>query len=117
MASEPDKTSVDKSSKPNLGKRIIALRTCLKISQSEFGKRVGASAMSISRWECESHRPSANYLIKFGLLSSADECWFFWGQAGLTIADVMRVNTPAQRRLLATSSKRFSELQDEIYAT
>jgi transcriptional regulator with XRE-family HTH domain len=91
MASEPDKTSVDESSKPNLGKRIIALRTCLKISQSEFGKRVGASAMSISRWECDRRRPPANYLLKFGLLSTPDDCWFFWEQAGLTVADVMRV--------------------------
>jgi DNA-binding XRE family transcriptional regulator len=91
MTSEPDKTSVDESSKPNLGKRIIALRTCLKINQSEFGKRVGASAMSISRWECDRCRPPANYLIKFGLLSKAADCWFFWGQAGLTVADVMRV--------------------------
>jgi DNA-binding XRE family transcriptional regulator len=91
MASKPGKTSVHESSKPNLGKRIIALRICLKMSQSELGKRVGVSAMSISRWECDTHRPTANYLIKFGLLSNADDCWFFWGQAGLTIADVMRV--------------------------
>jgi transcriptional regulator with XRE-family HTH domain len=91
MASKPGKTSIHESSKPNLGKRIIALRACLKISQSELGKRVGASAMSISRWECDSHRPPATYLIKFGILSTPDDCWFFWGQAGLTIADVLRV--------------------------
>jgi len=91
MAPRPDKTSAHESSKPNLGKRIIALRASLKISQLELGKRVGASAMSISRWESDSKRPPANYLIKFGLLSAPDECWFFWGQAGLTLADVMRV--------------------------
>jgi transcriptional regulator with XRE-family HTH domain len=91
MASEPDKTSVHESSKLNLGKRIIALRIYLKITQSELGKRVGTSGMSISRWECDSHRPPATYLIKFGLLSTPDDCWFFWGQAGLTIADVLRV--------------------------
>jgi DNA-binding XRE family transcriptional regulator len=91
MASKPDETPVHESSKPNLGKRIIALRASLKMSQLELGKRVGASAMSISRWESESKRPPANYLIKFGLLSTPDECWFFWGQAGLTLAAVMRV--------------------------
>src|ERR1700704_4647682 len=91
MASKPGKTSIHDSPSPSLGKRIIALRTYLKISQSELGARVGASAMSISRWECDSHRPPANYLIKFGLLSTPDDCWFFWGQAGLTIADVIRV--------------------------
>jgi|SRR5450755_3239541 transcriptional regulator with XRE-family HTH domain len=91
MASGPDKTSVHKLSNPHLGKRIVALRAYLEISQSELGKRVGASAMSISRWEGDSHRPPANYLIKFGLLSKPDDCWFFWAQAGLTVADVMRV--------------------------
>jgi len=91
MASKPDKTSIHESSKPNLGKRIIALRVYLKMNQFELGKRVGASAMSISRWECNSHRPPANYLIKLGLLSNPADCWFFWGQAGLTIADVKRV--------------------------
>jgi DNA-binding XRE family transcriptional regulator len=91
MASKPDKTSGYEISPSNVGKRIIALRVSLKISQSELGKRVGASAMSISRWESDTKRPPANYLIKFGLLSTPDECWFFWGQAGLTIVDVMRV--------------------------
>jgi hypothetical protein len=91
MASKPDKTSIHEWSKLNLGKRIIALRVYLKMSQFELGKHVGASAMSISRWECNSHRPPTNYLIKFGLLSNPDDCWFFWGQAGLTIADVKRV--------------------------
>jgi transcriptional regulator with XRE-family HTH domain len=91
MASSPSKSSVHKSFNPNLGKRIVALRAYLEISQSELGKRVGASAMSISRWEGDSHRPPANYLIKFGILANPDDCWFFWGQAGLTVADVMRV--------------------------
>jgi DNA-binding XRE family transcriptional regulator len=91
MASKPSKTSFHESSKPNLGKRIIALRTSLKINQAELGKRVGASAMSISRWESDSKRPPADYLLKFGLLSDPDDCWFFWGQAGITVADVMRV--------------------------
>jgi DNA-binding XRE family transcriptional regulator len=96
MASKPNKTSVHPSSQPNLGKRIIALRVSLNISQLELGKRVGASAMSISRWESETKRPPANYLIKFGLLSTPEDCWFFWGQAGLTIADVARVMPRSQ---------------------
>jgi transcriptional regulator with XRE-family HTH domain len=91
MASKPDKISPHESSKRNLGKRIIALRASLEISQLELGKRIGTSAMSISRWESDNKRPPAKYLIKFGLLSTPDDCWFFWGQAGLTIAAVMRV--------------------------
>jgi|SRR5450631_1791673 transcriptional regulator with XRE-family HTH domain len=91
MASGPAKTSVHKLSNPHLGKRIVALRAYLEISRSELGKRVGASAMSISRGEGDSHRPPENYLIKFELFAKPDDCWFSWGQAGLTIADVMRV--------------------------
>jgi DNA-binding transcriptional regulator YiaG len=91
MASKPVKAAVHESSKPNLGKRIIALRASLKISQFELGKRIGASAMSISRWESDTKRPPAKYLIKFGILSTPNECWFFWGQAGITVADVIRV--------------------------
>jgi transcriptional regulator with XRE-family HTH domain len=91
MASKPGKTSVHESSKSNLGKSIIALRASLKINQWELGKLLGASAMSISRWESESNRPPAKYLIKLGLLSTPEDCWFFWGQAGITVADVLRV--------------------------
>jgi DNA-binding transcriptional regulator YiaG len=91
MASKPVKAAVHESSKPNLGTRIIALRASLKISQFELGKRIGASAMSISRWESDTKRPPAKYLIKFGILSTPNECWFFWGQAGITVADVIRV--------------------------
>jgi transcriptional regulator with XRE-family HTH domain len=91
MASNPRKTPVHEWSKPNCGKKIVALRANLKINQAELGKRVGTSAMSISRWEADSHQPPANYLIKFGLLANPDDCWFFWRQAGLTVADVIRV--------------------------
>jgi transcriptional regulator with XRE-family HTH domain len=97
MASNPRKTSVHETSKPNCGQKIFALRTDLKMNQAELGKRVGASAMSISRWESNSQQPPAHYLIKFGRLANPDECWFFWGEAGLTVADVMRVLPPSKR--------------------
>ena len=69
MASKPRKPSARETLKPNCGRKIIELRVNLKINQAELGTRVGASAMSISRWEADSHRPPANYLIKFGLLA------------------------------------------------
>src|ERR1700722_5089437 len=97
MVSKPDRPAVHLSSKLNLGQRIIALRASLKISQLELGKRVGASAMSVSRWESDNKRPPAKYLIRFGLLSAPDDCWFFWGQAGLTIEDVIRVMPRSKR--------------------
>jgi hypothetical protein len=49
MASNLPDTSVHESSKSNCGKKIVALRIKLKISQVELGKRVGASTMSNSR--------------------------------------------------------------------
>lgn len=91
MASKARKHSAREMSKPNCGRKIIALRAYLKINQAELGKRVGASAMSISRWEADNRQPPANYLIKFGLLATPGDCWFFWEQAGLTATDVVRV--------------------------
>jgi transcriptional regulator with XRE-family HTH domain len=91
MASKLRKTSVREFSKQNSGKRILALRTHLKISQAELAKRVGTSSMSISRWEADARQPLAEHLIRFGLLATPDDCWFFWEQAGLTLADVLRM--------------------------
>jgi transcriptional regulator with XRE-family HTH domain len=79
MASKPRKPPSRETSKANCGRKIIALRLYLKINQAELGKRVGASAMLISRWEAGSRQPPANYLIKFGLLATPNDCWYFWG--------------------------------------
>ena len=91
MVSKLRKTSVHEFSKLNSGKKILALRTRLKISQAELARRIGTSAMSISRWEADTHQPLAAHLIRFGILSTPEDCWFFWAQAGLTLADVLRV--------------------------
>jgi transcriptional regulator with XRE-family HTH domain len=91
MASKPRETSVHEVPKQDCGKKIVSLRTSLKITQAELARRIGTSPMSICRWQADTHRPLANYLIKFGLLATPEDCWFFWGQAGLTIADVLRV--------------------------
>jgi transcriptional regulator with XRE-family HTH domain len=72
MASKRRKPSVGDRAVPKCGRRIIALRTFLKINQAELGKRVGASAMSISRWEGDSLQPPPNYLIILGLLATPD---------------------------------------------
>lgn len=91
MASKFRKTSVFEVPKENCGQKIVSLRNSLKISQAELASRIGTSAMSICRWEADTHRPLAHHLIKFGLLATPEDCWFFWGQAGLTVADVLRV--------------------------
>ena len=97
MASRLRKIAVREVSKQNCGKKILALRRTLKISQAELATRIGTSAMSISRWEADARQPLAEHLIRFGLLATADECWFFWGQAGLTAADVLRVLPRSKR--------------------
>jgi DNA-binding transcriptional regulator YiaG len=96
MASKLRKTSLPMPLRQNCGKKILALRVALKISQAELAKRIGTSAMSISRWEADTRQPLAAHLIRFGLLATPEDCWFFWAQAGLTLADVLRVLPPSK---------------------
>ena len=40
-----------KTAAPESSQKIVDFRTSLKLGQSEFAKRLGASAMAVSRWE------------------------------------------------------------------
>src|SRR5271170_2153055 len=80
-------------------KRILALRRRLQISQSELGKRMDSSAMAVSRWERGVQEPPANVYIQLGNLTGDPECWYFWGRAGLTNQDLMRVLPAVRSRL------------------
>lgn len=42
----------------NYSKAIVALRSKLNLSQEEFGKLVGASLASVSRWERGEFEPT-----------------------------------------------------------
>jgi SOS-response transcriptional repressor LexA len=77
-------------------RRILALRHRLKLSQSDLGKQMNSSAMAVSRWERGVQAPPANVYIQLGNLTGDPECWYFWGQAGLSSDDLMRV-LPAVR--------------------
>jgi SOS-response transcriptional repressor LexA len=77
-------------------RRILALRHRLKLSQSDLGKQMNSSAMAVSRWERGVQEPPANVYIQLGNLTGDPECWYFWGQAGLSSDDLMRV-LPAVR--------------------
>lgn len=55
--------------------------------------------MAISRWERGEFEPSADAYLRLGKLMGDPLCWFFWGRAGLSTADVMRVLPKAGRRL------------------
>jgi SOS-response transcriptional repressor LexA len=80
-------------------KRILTLRRRLQISQSELGKQMNASAMAVSRWERGVQEPPANIYIQLGNLTGDPECWYFWGRAGLSSDDLMRVLPAVRSRL------------------
>src|ERR1700756_971264 len=87
------------SAVPEWSRKILAFRQSLKLTQSELGKRVRTSAMAVSRWERGETEPPAEAYIRLGNIPDDPLCWFFWGRAGLSTADVMRVLPTASRRL------------------
>ncbi len=79
--------------------RIVNLRHRFKLSQSELGTRLNASAMAVSRWERAVQEPPANIYIQLGNLTGDPECWYFWGRTGLRSSDLMRVLPAIRARL------------------
>ena len=84
---------------PEWARTIKAVRLKLRLSQSELAEKLETSAMAISRWERGEFEPSADAYLRLGKLMGDPLCWFFWGRAGLSTADVMRVLPKAGRRL------------------
>lgn len=75
---------------PEWAMRITALRKRLHISQGEFARGLECSSMTVSRWERGLLMPSAHYYVQLGKLATGPDSWFFWGQAGLQVADITR---------------------------
>jgi SOS-response transcriptional repressor LexA/DNA-binding XRE family transcriptional regulator len=92
-------------------KRILVLRRRLKMSQSELGERMNASAMAVSRWERGVQEPPANVYIQLGNLTGDPECWYFWGRAGLSNEDLMRVLPAVRSRLRRERVPRLQVVQ------
>jgi SOS-response transcriptional repressor LexA/DNA-binding XRE family transcriptional regulator len=84
---------------PEWSRKILAFRQTLKLTQGELGKRLGTSAMAVSRWERGDAEVPADAYIRLGNIARDPLCWFFWERAGLSTADVMRVLPTAARRL------------------
>jgi len=84
---------------PEWSRQIERFRRSLKLTQSELGKRLGTSTMSVSRWERGILEIPADIYIKLGNLAGDPLCWYFWGRAGLRSEDVMRVLPAARDRL------------------
>jgi len=78
---------------------ICELRRRLGLSQTAFGQRLYSSAMAVSRWERGTQEPTAESYIGLGNLAGDPLCWFFWGRAGLSNEDLMRVMPTLKARL------------------
>lgn len=79
---------------------IENLRRSSKLSQAGLAKKLEISAMAISRWERGEAEPPSDAYIRLGKLAGDPLCWFFWGRAGLSTADVMQVMPKTRRRWL-----------------
>ena len=56
---------------PNLGKDLKRLRTAAKLTQDAAAKRLGVSRPTLTQWELNTHRPSAENLLKLDDLYGA----------------------------------------------
>jgi SOS-response transcriptional repressor LexA len=80
-------------------KSVVRLRTGLALNQVEFGNVFHCSAMAVSRWERGVSEPPSHIYIEMGNLSGDPLCWYFWGRAGLSREDLLRVVPQLQARL------------------
>jgi transcriptional regulator with XRE-family HTH domain len=78
--------------------QIRTLRRTLAISQGELARKLDCSAMTVSRWENGQLAPTARYFIELGKLAGKEDCWFYWGRAGLQSSDVMHVLNERERK-------------------
>jgi transcriptional regulator with XRE-family HTH domain len=76
---------------PKWSKDIKSLRSELKLSQVEFGKRLKCSSMAVSRWERGELPPSAHYYLGIAKIAGHSFGWRFWNLAGITERDVQRM--------------------------
>src|SRR5260370_25615159 len=68
------------------------------ISQGELARKLDCSAMTVSRWENGQLAPTARYYVELGKLAGKQDCWFYWGRAGLQSSDIMPVLTDRERK-------------------
>jgi SOS-response transcriptional repressor LexA len=97
MAKSRHKSSA--SFQPEWAKAIVRLRNRLGLNQVVFGDAFHCSAMAVSRWERGISEPPSHIYIEMGNLAGDPVCWYFWGQAGLSKEDLLRVVPRLQKRL------------------
>jgi SOS-response transcriptional repressor LexA len=84
---------------PEWVKSVVRLRRGLELNQVEFGNAFHCSAMAVSRWERGVSEPPSHTYIEMGNLAGDPLCWYFWGRAGLSKEDLLRVMPQLQKRL------------------
>jgi phage repressor protein C with HTH and peptisase S24 domain len=90
--------------------QIRNLRQRLGISQGELARKLDCSAMTVSRWENGQLAPTARYYVELGKLAGKQDCWFYWGRAGLQSSDVMPVLTERERKQFPSRPEEQMEL-------
>ena len=85
------------ASVPQWSRNIKSLRSELKLSQSEFGKRLNCSAMTVSRWEQGEQPPSSACYLAMGKIAGPSFGWEFWNLGGITEDDVQRMSIQKAR--------------------
>ncbi len=80
-------------------KSVVRLRAGLVLNQVPFGHAFDCSAMAVSRWERGVSEPPSNIYIEMGNLAGDPLCWYFWGRAGLSKEDLLRVVPRLRERL------------------
>src|SRR5260370_21111241 len=84
---------------PEWAKSVVRLRAGLVVNQVAFGNVVHCSAMGVSRWERGVSEPPSHIYIEMGNLSGDPLCWYFWGRAGFSKEDLLRVVPHLRERL------------------
>ena len=87
------------SPQPEWAKAIVRLRHRLGLNQVVFGDSFHCSAMAVSRWERGISEPPSHTYIELGNTAGDPLCWYFWGRAGLSREDLLRVVPRLQERL------------------
>jgi phage repressor protein C with HTH and peptisase S24 domain len=90
--------------------QIRNLRQKLGISQGELARKLDCSAMTVSRWENGQLAPTARYYVELGKLAGKQDCWFYWGRAGLQSSDVMPVMSERERKQFPPRSEEPMDL-------
>jgi phage repressor protein C with HTH and peptisase S24 domain len=85
--------STEVKERPDWAGRITNLRESLRLNQAEFARKLRRSAMAVSRWERGILEPPTEIYIQLGNVAGNPERWYFWGRAGLDMADVSNALT------------------------